>query len=253
MNSNRIHCISMAVGLGAATSILAFSPGCSDTDDGFIPVGQFDDGIFEITGPNKELLGRIFAHTPKITRRDGTTVIDYNNSSEVWVVDGTYCSSDQTAACPHKSLTFTYITKMDYQRWRDGAQFNLNNPRIYQATYQTRDVTLGLTGCDKKQSCIFTPDTGVTTDASMFPANKQYKKGMDVLPLVLVHNNGTSTTETWFMNEFFNNTTGAWAGVALSDAVNAAVTGTEIDCKACEAKIRVSVQYKKLGTLPAGL
>lgn len=253
MNTNLLFRISIAIGLGAAISTFALLPGCSDTDESFIPVGQFDDGIFEVTGPNNELLGRIFARTPRITQRDGSSIIDYTNSFEFWVVDGSYCSSDQTATCPYSSLTFTYIRKVDYAIWKGEAKSSLNNPRIYKATYQTRDLTLGMTGCDKKQSCTFTPDMGVTTSVSMFPANKQYKKGTDALPLVLVHNNGASTTETWFMNQFFNNTTGAWADVALSGAVDAPVTGTPISCKACEAQIRVNVQYEKLPELPAGI
>jgi hypothetical protein len=221
---------------------------CSDTDVEVIPTGQFDDGTYEIFGPPvngvQPSLGVIFAHKAFKTLNDGTKEADFASSYESWAVDGTYCSSE-IKDCSYQPLTFTYAGKMSFDEWTAFVNSKkFNNPRYYRATYvQHGAQNQGLLGCGSTQ-CEFLTDGNYVTPVSMFPLNKVLVMEGIGLPTVVVKLNGTNTTETWYMREFFNAENVPQTGVTFSKSVDVASVEAPVDCAACNAPIQVDVRYK---------
>ncbi len=233
------------VPLKIAIAGLVLGPGCSDTDEDFTPVGQFDDGIFEITGVPMGgtlpiSLGKIYAHT----RDKNGTLLPYNASYEIWAVDGTYCTSDRS--CSYTNVTFTHKGTSSYEDWKPTALNGVNNARVFRTTYAS---TSGSNmGCNSK-TCTFTGGTTGGTTLSMFPVGISRRNGMVALPIISVQNNNGKISETWFMDDFLSASNAA-EGMAFTLPVGGA-TGTSIDCAVCSAKIKVDVTYQECKSLPA--
>lgn len=233
--SHRATRTSTPATLGLAVLLLQAAPGCADNDAPAEPIGQFDDGTFEIRDPanNYALIGAIFAHYDRST---------LGNSFEYWVVQGSYCPG---TSCALDGMQFknTGDASVSFDRWKDsGVPARINNPSIFRATYSDHGGG-GLT-CQTGtagDACAYAAKGSPTTTVSMLPPGSFAKGGAAELPLVVVQNASDGLHETWFMSSFFSGKDGEFSLTSLSG-------GSSFFCAACSATLKLDVLYKRCGT-----
>lgn len=223
-----------------AALILAFlllqaASGCGDDGAPEEPIGQFDDGTFEIRDPAKDnsLIGAIFAHYDESRLGD---------SFEYWVVQGSYCPG---TSCALNGMQFknTGDASVSFDSWKDsGVPARINNPAIFRATY-SKHVSGGLT-CPTGatgDACAYDAKGSPTTPLSMFPAGSFAKGGAADVPLVVIQSASDGLHETWFMSSFFSGKDGEFSLTNLT-------SGSGFFCAACSAPLQLDVVYARCGT-----
>lgn len=230
--------------------LLIFAAGCTEGEVPLDPIGQFDNGTYQIFGADDVLIGEIFAYHE----------VDYEKSFEYWVVDKNFCTTTPTTGLTNCQLDKRKIHAVPrssyegpdaaYGDWK-GAVFErlkpLSNHLVFRAKYTKQANPIW--DCSKNPSCTYSP-SGTSTSISMYSKPSIFgKNGASALPFVSV---GTDMNgkmfETWFMDRFFNTT---------DDATDFAMTSigdtAPFPCLVCSRapKIVVDVVYNKCNELPA--
>lgn len=229
--------------------------GCSEEEVPLDPIGQFDDGTYEIRDAKDTLVGEIFAR-----HING----DYNNSFEYWVVGMEFCATNAMNSltnCKLDQRKIHAVPGSSYESSDAGtdAAFNawklkvsedlksLNNPIVFRAKYTKHENPAW--DCSKNPSCTYSPG-GMSTSISMYSKPGLFgKDGAVALPFVSV---GTDMNgkmfETWFMGRFFNVTDDA----RDFTMPNIGDTAT-FPCAVCTRapSIVVDVNYEKCKALPS--
>jgi hypothetical protein len=194
--------------------------GCSDAgnipDD---PIGQFDDGTYEIFD-GTEIIGIIYAH------HDYATIA---SSYEFWKFDAGRMDclelvSSANSQCNLSGKTirrsaenYYSVTSPKFPSWWTDSK--LNNAVYLRARYLNHPATDGGFSCPTnvpEATCTYAPpDTIATTNITMFPTGTS-KYGEKT---VIVAESGTNKVETWFMDSFFS-----YADKAFSDDMGASFT-----------------------------
>jgi|GEM_PF-4706161 len=212
--------------------------GCSEADVPLDPIGQFDDGTYEIFDPAGVLIGAIYAHHD---------LIDIKSSYEYWKLDpasgAMSCNEKSNCDLTGKIIKPSITTKFgDFAGWRDNKAYTFNNPWYLRATYSDHKATTDFSCNDS--TCKYLPANDVpTTPISIFPLGT-YEYERDI---VVVTNSPSGVVETWFMAAFFATSSRPTDGISFTHAASADLP-CGVACAApcgneCSSKYRVDVQY----------